>query len=250
MKTSTEHTAPSKALPLTIDRFLIRADRGVTLNVSKVDLSSHPGMSRSTEGVLLSHTCCCRCGERPKQLGNHALCSNEDQKWRGWEIALSVPSASADAINVAFRKEIARLRQFERKRRLVAAGGTHTRSETRALFALQEGRCYYCFMLLKTPEGTVECHRDHFEPLFYGGSNAISNIVLSCARCNTRKGTLDGASFARTSMSSAVPEVKVGLRRIHDACSRFKQISSAGSAHSVTSTASDASTRPDIPLRS
>jgi 5-methylcytosine-specific restriction endonuclease McrA len=223
MRTNPDPSASSNALPFSIDRFVIKADGGVTLHISKVDLSSHPGMSRSTGTALLSHTCCCRCGERPQQLGNHALCSSEDENWRRWEIALSVAPANVHAIDIAFRKEIARMRSFERKRRLVAAGGTHTRSETRALFALQEGRCYYCFATLTTPEGTVECHRDHFEPLFYGGINSISNIVLSCASCNTRKGVSDGESFARTSMSSAVPEAKIGLRRIHTACRHFKQ---------------------------
>jgi 5-methylcytosine-specific restriction endonuclease McrA len=137
-------------------------------------------------------------------------------------MVLSVAPAHADAMSIAFRKEIARTRSFERKVRLRAAGGTHTREQLRALFTRQEGRCYYCFAILTTPEGPVECHRDHFEPLLYGGSDSIFNIVLSCAPCNARKGTSDGEAFARKSMRGATPEAKIGLRRIHAARKRHE----------------------------
>jgi 5-methylcytosine-specific restriction endonuclease McrA len=47
----------------------------------------------------------------------------------------------------------------------------------------QAGRCAICGFHL-----AVNMHVDHIIPRAKGGSNAISNLQLVCARCNIKKG--------------------------------------------------------------
>ena len=46
------------------------------------------------------------------------------------------------------------------------------------------GKCYWC----KSIEKTSVLHMDHIVALSVGGSHIISNLCLSCAPCNHRKG--------------------------------------------------------------
>ena len=174
-------------------------------------------MSTGTEALLLLYATCRRCGTELNSLQAHLSCRGSSEEWWPGRIALAIPAAHTALFALEFRREVNRGRAFDRKQRLAAVGGTHTRAETRRLFKLQEGRCFYCFASLTTPEGTVSCHRDHFEAVVNGGNNSIVNIVLACPTCNTRKGASDGAAFVRTSLRRATPEARAGLRRIHRA---------------------------------
>ena len=53
-------------------------------------------------------------------------------------------------------------------------------------YLCQDKRCAWC----KKPIGlhTQYTHVDHIVPLFYGGDNSASNLVLSCSDCNKAKG--------------------------------------------------------------
>lgn len=73
--------------------------------------------------------------------------------------------------------------QNERARR-AGAYGTITAEDILALFAEQEGKCHYCGAGLAEHSYTI----DHVIPLSRGGTNAPDNIVLTCAKCNERKG--------------------------------------------------------------
>jgi CRISPR/Cas system Type II protein with McrA/HNH and RuvC-like nuclease domain len=50
---------------------------------------------------------------------------------------------------------------------------------------VQEGLCAYCRIPLKYRDIVV--HVDHIQPLHYEGTNDLSNLVLTCRRCNLRK---------------------------------------------------------------
>lgn len=70
-----------------------------------------------------------------------------------------------------------------RRAQKLAAGGTHTAKQLMQQKKNQRGKCYYC----KAKLGKI-CHADHIVPLSRGGSDDISNIVLTCPDCNLRKG--------------------------------------------------------------
>lgn len=70
--------------------------------------------------------------------------------------------------------------------------GVHTADDIKSLYASQRGRCAYCRTRL-----TKGYHVDHIHPLFKGGSNSPSNLQLTCASCNIRKGRSEPLVFAR-----------------------------------------------------
>jgi len=43
--------------------------------------------------------------------------------------------------------------------------------------------CYWCKCLLKN----VKVHIDHYVPLSKGGLHTLSNLVVSCSKCNLSK---------------------------------------------------------------
>jgi 5-methylcytosine-specific restriction endonuclease McrA len=78
-----------------------------------------------------------------------------------------------------------------RRARVAQAEGSHTGAEIQNLLKKQKGRCAYCSANI-----SKRFHADHIVPLVDGGSNWISNIQLTCPRCNTRKNRTDPAIFA------------------------------------------------------
>ncbi len=77
--------------------------------------------------------------------------------------------------------EYNRIAHSKRKARKLANGGSHTAQELLKLFKEQKSRCYYCGKKL------TDWHQEHKIPLSRGGSDNISNIVISCPPCNWRK---------------------------------------------------------------
>lgn len=64
---------------------------------------------------------------------------------------------------------------------------------TRVVVRLRDGgRCVYCGRRAALREG----HCDHLTPVVWGGSDRATNLVWSCADCNTIKGTCDLEAFA------------------------------------------------------
>jgi len=71
----------------------------------------------------------------------------------------------------------------KRRALLHTAVGTHTPEQIQEQYNRQRGHCYYC----RKNVALNEYHLDHVIPLSRGGSNDISNIVVSCAACNLSK---------------------------------------------------------------
>lgn len=86
-----------------------------------------------------------------------------------------------------------RYRCHVRNRRAKAKGnvGSHTKEDVSAIFAAQKGRCAYCRKKIKN------WHVDHIQPISKGGTNARSNLQLTCGRCNLRKSFKDPVAFAQ-----------------------------------------------------
>lgn len=69
-----------------------------------------------------------------------------------------------------------------RRVRLQKNGGRHTAQEWQALCAQYKGRCAACKQ--KRP-----LTKDHIVPVYFGGSDDISNLQPLCKYCNSKKGT-------------------------------------------------------------
>lgn len=82
-------------------------------------------------------------------------------------------------------REQGRIRAHKRRARKRASHQHHTVQQIREQYARQRGRCYYCTQKVKWGDHHIE----HVIPLSRGGSNDISNIVISCAPCNLSKGS-------------------------------------------------------------
>ncbi len=83
--------------------------------------------------------------------------------------------------------------KINRRIREVSADGSFTGAELARLFDLQGGRCVYCQASLRKAK-----HADHIIPISKGGTNFISNIQLTCQRCNNKKYNKHPIEFAQT----------------------------------------------------
>lgn len=82
----------------------------------------------------------------------------------------------------------------ERKRQAlkIINGGSHTLNDVDRRLKWQKGACAYC----RRKVGD-NFHKDHIIPLALGGSNAASNIQITCAKCNVSKRAARPEDFAR-----------------------------------------------------
>lgn len=60
----------------------------------------------------------------------------------------------------------------------------------RLMYDMQEGKCAYCCISLN-----LNYHIEHIVPLAAGGTNADSNLCISCPRCNLLAGSKVFSSF-------------------------------------------------------
>lgn len=87
-------------------------------------------------------------------------------------------------------KERRRVHKHNRRARIRSIGGVHTHEQIQDRLRRQRHKCYYAacgYSKLKKEKGKYIYHIEHVVPLSKGGSNDISNIVLSCPRCNLSK---------------------------------------------------------------
>jgi len=62
-----------------------------------------------------------------------------------------------------------------------------------AIFAREEGRCFYCLRKLAKDDWVIEHVRSRPE-----GTNGFRNVVAACRTCNNRKGAMDARDFVRS----------------------------------------------------
>lgn len=70
----------------------------------------------------------------------------------------------------------------------------NTKPSRKNIYERDSGRCQYCCKPLTFSISTV----DHVVPRSRGGKNTWSNLVLSCASCNTKKGSMTPSEAGMT----------------------------------------------------
>jgi 5-methylcytosine-specific restriction endonuclease McrA len=71
-----------------------------------------------------------------------------------------------------------------------------TRKDVEAIFTIFGGRCAYCSCVETKETGTFNL--EHVIPLIRDGRHHVSNLVISCKSCNSRKGDKPVSEFYRT----------------------------------------------------
>ena len=86
----------------------------------------------------------------------------------------------------------AKKRERNRRQHLMrrAAGKAPHRFEIGKLMCLQDAKCAYCKTHLSGPY-----HIDHKTPVSRGGTNDISNLHITCPRCNMQKHNMTHEEF-------------------------------------------------------
>lgn len=104
----------------------------------------------------------------------------ERQKWglKAWTIA------QLRYVTHQYRESMLAetIRRAETAHRRGTAKGKLSKGLVNSLLKLQDNKCFTCGISLD--EGY---HKDHWIPLYSGGSNTDRNIRLLCPRCNLRK---------------------------------------------------------------
>jgi 5-methylcytosine-specific restriction endonuclease McrA len=81
---------------------------------------------------------------------------------------------------------------YDSKRRVLKKSGC-TSSQIKQWKEKQIKICYWC-----DTECSKKYHVDHYIPLSKGGEHEISNLVISCAKCNLTKNAKDPIQFANS----------------------------------------------------
>lgn len=119
--------------------------------------------------------------DRRKPYAPTVQLSAEERKRRAVELAKAWRKNNAHKVAMWNRL---------RRHRERAAGPMPHRFEIGQMLCEQDARCGYCGVLL-----SHEYHIDHKTPVSKGGTNAVENLHLTCARCNTRKRDMSDKDF-------------------------------------------------------
>lgn len=129
---------------------------------------------------------------KPSPLKGRKISEEHRKKLIGRKVSKEQRQKASDARIAAYKRDFPdyvksdnthrRTRQA-RRRRLLEAGGLHSRGEWETLKAQYNFTCPSC----KKSEPEIRLTRDHIIPVFRGGSDNIENIQPLCKLCNSRK---------------------------------------------------------------
>lgn len=179
----------------------------------------HLEMPADFADFIHSYCTCAYCGSTiSKDLTKCTCAESMDSKYH-----LKV-SFTTDIDNTVFNilksREISRVGQYLRSKRIKDNGGVYTKDEILGLYKAQKELCYYCGKPISGNRSSY--HIDHYVPIYLGGDNSIDNIVLTCPKCNLEKGIMDGDEFERVARKKRKPEVGRKLGVIRRQVNKFK----------------------------
>ena len=179
---------------------------------------------------IVKYTVCAKCGRNFNSPLKPCRCRQkyEEERFDDCIIIARIIEKDTDPFGIYIKKwrpiierEGKRVTAYNRKQRLKGSIN-YTKSEIDVLFNVQNGRCYYCGCKISDIKNNKnKYHIDHYQSIYDGGSNAITNIVLSCPSCNWDKGIEDGYSYRTKAIRRADQEHKVVIRNVRKEVDKF-----------------------------
>jgi hypothetical protein len=149
-----------------------------------------------TRAYYEKHTDKIRAQSAQRQSADRDRARRYAQKWRDNN------RTKERARLAAFAKahpEVAKAKQARRRALLSGAGGMHTATDIKRIYAEQQGLCFYCKVPLP-----AKYHVDHKIPVVRGGTAWPENMCCACPPCNQRKHAQTAEEFmARMEKMSA-----------------------------------------------
>jgi len=150
------------------------------------------------------HCRCAHCGKSISRDLKRCDCGKPSDKRLHLEV--DFPNIIYKSIfRPIIQREQSRIASLTRKQRIEANGGTVSKDEIAELYSIQEGFCYFCGdPISNNSKGSY--HIDHYQSIYDGGRNDLSNIVLTCPSCNRKKGIMHGDTFERIAKITRPPD--------------------------------------------
>ena len=202
-------------LPYSLRRAIVVEDGFLLqLNLASDPLDTHR-ISKRFAAFILANSNCRRCGQRMRDFESHVQCPERNHPWA--QLEPLIPKTRENEFHHYWDQHMFSAKSAVRQARLKEGGGSHTHKQLRKLMVYQEGRCYYCYVELASHQRQPVAQRDHFVPVYAGGTSNIGNIVYACPTCNIEKGASNGESFRAKKLRKAPPEIRMHMQRIHRA---------------------------------
>ncbi len=157
-------------------------------------------LSPETKSFIATHAVCRACKQSVSATLQECVC---DPPQRFCAVlhggSYLIPREQGEALVLLAkrdRKRIdAKMARAIRKERKSDAFGTHTKDDILALWAIQNGECYFCGDPLKPASEKKPFAVDHLVPLASGGNEWPRNIALLCRHCNQTKHSKSERAF-------------------------------------------------------
>lgn len=165
------------------------------------------------------HGACHFCGARVDRSLSRCACGKPRGKSNHLVIRYPTPLYYSH-FKKLYEREWKRVASAKRAQMIRDNGGNFNRKHIPGMHAAQRGLCYFCGTPIEL--GSKSLHVDHYEPIAEGGKNDLSNMVLTCARCNLLKNAMHGDNFDAKSRKFRDPEFAAILREMRRDLKAYK----------------------------
>ena len=219
-------------LPFETAEGLLYDERGASTHIVRVDMASEYGMSKSLARCLQNHSVCIGCGRRPFPIEAHEHCTRDSVhlevtgyqilKLPGYTYRREIRTSYISLCQVLYAegkdlliqgelsRDFKRANKFLRKLRQPKIPRQLLMRLKHELLALHDGHCYYCFVRIEANEYSADF--DHFDPISFGGTGDVWNLVVACKQCNHDKGSAPGEVFRNAMFVRADKAARRALR--------------------------------------
>lgn len=159
---------------------------------------------------LVLFSVCAMCGARISKDLSRCACDNSK------ELRVLIDHAYYQDFDIFYEQVKSRAKKAKRAELKRAYNRGATPEEKRALWDVQEGRCYYCAIELDDGDSGALFDIDHYVPISEGGDGSIANIVFACSECNNAKGVKSAEWFMAIQKTALCNRTRKIVTRIHD----------------------------------